>query len=133
MPLRWTANPGDDLRRRGIPALGHDFIDTGHLLLGLLRAETSMAAIVLRQQGVNLDACAESYVGFEPLRRRRSPLPLETAHTRAVEHPTLDEQAVQAAAFRLDARLARLQELVEGAIQTPGDLLRRLWRAAAET
>jgi len=40
-------------------ALEHAFIDTGHLLLGLLRVETSMAAIVLRQQGVTYETLRE--------------------------------------------------------------------------
>jgi ATP-dependent Clp protease ATP-binding subunit ClpC len=40
-------------------ALDHRFIDTAHLLLGLLRPESSKAAIVLRQQGVTYETLRE--------------------------------------------------------------------------
>jgi hypothetical protein len=98
-------------------ALGHNFIDTGHLLLGMLRVETSMAAIVLRQQGVELEPLREI------VRASAAPSPPiavapNTAHTRAVEHSNAwDEQVVQAAAPVLAGPLIRLQELVEGVVK----------------
>jgi hypothetical protein len=98
-------------------ALGHSFIDTGHLLLGLIREETSMAAIVLRQQGVNHETLRDIVrASAEP-----SPPAAVTSkrpQARAVERSnTWDEQTVQAAASALNAPLARLELLVEGSVK----------------
>jgi hypothetical protein len=97
-------------------ALGHSFIDTGHLLLGLIREETSMAAIVLRQQGVNYETLREIVrTSAEPPPATVTP---KRPQARAVERSnTWDEQTVEAAASALNAPLACLQLLLEGAVK----------------
>jgi hypothetical protein len=98
-------------------ALGHGFIDTGHLLLGLLRVETSMAAIVLRQQGVNYETLKEIVRGAAKPSPPSAVAP-KSARRRAVERSNAwDEREVRAAAPSLNAPLIRLQQLVEGAVK----------------
>ena len=99
-------------------ALGHGFIDTGHVLLGLLRVETSMAAIVLRQQGVTYDSSRE-FVRASAEPSPPSPVARKPARIRAVErsNPWDEAPGVQAAAPSLRAPLIRLQDLVEGTVK----------------
>jgi hypothetical protein len=88
-------------------ALGHDSIDAGHLLLGLLREDASMSAIILREQGASYDAVREIVrVSAEPTHRHPP-----------VESPSVweDPQPVEAAAPALMSAVLRLQELIGGA------------------
>jgi hypothetical protein len=90
--------------------LSHDVIDTGHLLLGLMREENSMSAIVIRQQGLNSETAREIVrVSADATHRRPQP----------VERPAVwdDLPPVQAAAPSLMVSVLRLQELVESAFK----------------
>jgi len=93
-------------------ALEHAFIDTGHLLLGLLRVETSMAAIVLLQQGISYETLRD-VVRSSAKPSPPSAVAPKPARSRAVERYAWSEQEVQAAAPSLSAPVLRLQELVE--------------------
>jgi hypothetical protein len=90
--------------------LNHDFIDTGHLLLGLMREESSISAIMIRQQGLNSETARE-IVRVSAEATHRPPRPVERPG--AWDAP----QPIQAAAPSLMASVLRLQELVEGAFQ----------------
>ena len=99
-------------------ALGHDFVDTGHVLLGLLRDENTLSSIILRAHGVKSDHVREMV--------KESPLPAHPATlwrsrfrgmVRAMGHREgrIELEEIEPAAASLKPLLTRLQALVEGA------------------
>src|SRR5437868_1941009 len=87
--------------------LNHNFIDTEHVLLGLLKLNVGIAANVLRRQGVDLQnvrRAVEEYVGPGPDVMVLSPIPftprvkaiLVTAHkeARALNHTCVGTEHV---------------------------------------
>ncbi|HUI81577.1 MAG TPA: Clp protease N-terminal domain-containing protein [Bryobacteraceae bacterium] len=97
-------------------ALGHDFIDTGHVLLGLMREEKTLSSIILRQQGVNYeelrDIVRESAAPNRPMVQRQDFRGIVRALGRQDAPGVL--QDIDAAARSLKPLVLRLQELVEG-------------------
>jgi ATP-dependent Clp protease ATP-binding subunit ClpC len=55
VPFSTAAKKALEMSLREALQLGHDYIGSGHLLLGLLREERGTAARVLAELGVNLD------------------------------------------------------------------------------
>lgn len=72
--------------------LGHNYVGTEHLLLGLLREEKGIAAQALAQAGVTLDAVRTSVA--------RHPMVLARAGTIAAPSPMAGEQGVTSGGLR---------------------------------
>lgn len=80
-------------------ALGHRHIDTGHLILGLLRVEKCMAAQILRQNGIEAsqfrevvrqsikarEASSEAETGPQPVKREVVAASMDPAVTKLAE------------------------------------------------
>jgi hypothetical protein len=81
--------------------LEHESIDSSHLVLGLLREETGMAAILLREYGIHSDSYREIVGKALP---PRAPAPL------AEQNPPL---SAAAAAPSLHETISALEQLVE--------------------
>ena len=81
--------------------LGHESIDSGHLVLGLLREEKGMAAILLREYGIHSDSYRE-IVG--------KTLPPRAAAPMAEQNPP---HSVAAAAPSLGETISALEQLVD--------------------
>ena len=74
--------------------LGHNYIGSEHLLLGILREERSVAASILMEQGMSLDAAREE---VEQLVKQKSTLPSTMTLLRQLDElARLAEQLSQA-------------------------------------
>lgn len=99
--------------------LGHDYIGTEHLLLGLLRDEETVAAKVLLNLGVHLDQSREalaSSLGLS-LNQVTSPQPAERAAPQRWFAPICDyPEAIKPALQQLDETIERLTLDMEEAV-----------------
>lgn len=69
--------------------LGHDYLCTGHMLIGMLRVNDSLAAKLLATAGVSLSLTemmfSHHHVGIRPIPTDNSPKPLMPKAKKAVE------------------------------------------------
>ena len=127
IPFTPRAKKALELALREMVHLGHDYIGTEHLLLGLVREGNGVAAQVLRQRGLELNQVRQEvigqlhgYEGGAAGRRGRRARP-------SGEGATLDEISRQLQA--LGARLTAIEEKL-GIEESPARL--RLRRIEAE-
>jgi hypothetical protein len=71
--------------------LRHEQIDTGHLVLGLLRVETSLAAEMLRENGISLETMRGLVGKNPPVRPIHAPPDPEIAPAAASLKPAIDK------------------------------------------
>ncbi|MFB4317368.1 Clp protease N-terminal domain-containing protein [Actinomadura sp. 21ATH] len=110
-----------ELGLREAQRLGHEGIDAGHLMLGLLREGKGLAARVLRDLGADLDELARAVVGALggqgpalPVEARQTPLP---GRTRDIG-PRLDAfagrlEAIEERLDRIERSIDRLAERLD--------------------
>jgi len=126
-PGRWTPGAYEALVRAGEEArdLGHDYIGTEHVLLGLLATEGGLAFRALRDLGVDRDAVLATDCMSHRPPRRPEPACLGVM-------PRLKQALEQASrlAERLGAGSADTEHLLAGIVAVPGamavEILRRL-------
>ncbi len=106
IPFTPRAKKALELALREMVQLGHHYIGTEHLLLGLLREGDGVPAEVLRQRGIELDTVRQEVIrqlhGHEVRRRRRAPWARSGG-----EGATLEDIARRLRA--IDARLAAIE------------------------
>jgi uncharacterized damage-inducible protein DinB len=90
--------------------LSHQYIGTEHLLLGLLREERCLAAVILRERGVEPAVVREEVLRMVAEDPRRGELPGRPGHTRMTYTPP-DDQRI--AAVFLDVSCRRLGQMTE--------------------
>jgi ATP-dependent Clp protease ATP-binding subunit ClpA len=131
IPFTPRAKKSLELALREALQLGHNYIGTEHVLLGLLREGEGMAAEVLCLMGVGLDAARakviESLAGFKPppltrrkMRRRQVRQAIEAWEHPAAASPNPERNervlheitAVLQENDRLHAEIARLRNLL---------------------
>ncbi len=126
IPFTQRAKKSLELALREMVHLGHDYIGTEHLLLGLVREGDGVAAQVLRQRGVELNRVRQEVIrqlhGHEAGTRRRSRRGAPSG-----EGATLEEISRQLQA--LGARLSAIEEKL-GIEESPAR--QRLRRTDAE-
>jgi ATP-dependent Clp protease ATP-binding subunit ClpC len=107
IPFTQRAKKSLELALREMVHLGHDYIGTEHLLLGLVREGDGVAAQVLRQRGIELNRVRQEVIrqlhGHEAGTRRRSRRGVPSG-----EGATLEEISRQLQA--LGARLGAIEE-----------------------
>jgi Clp amino terminal domain, pathogenicity island component/UvrB/uvrC motif len=139
IPFTSRAKKSLELALREMVQLGHDYIGTEHLLLGLIREGDGVAAQVLRQRGVELNRVRQEVIrqlhgheGREGRRRGRSArspgqgatleeisrqLQALGARLAAIEAKLgIEESPAQQRLRRIDAEIAKVRRQKESAI-----------------
>ena len=91
---------------------GHSLIDTGHLMLGLLRVEGCRAAVLLRQHGMDLEKLRKIMEAASP-QSQPPPKPASFRRERAVERPSIVPEETGPAAPSLQTAIHALEESVD--------------------
>jgi ATP-dependent Clp protease ATP-binding subunit ClpC len=115
IPFTPRAKKSLELALREMVQLGHDYIGTEHLLLGLIREGDGVAAQVLRQRGVELNRVRQEVIrqlhgheGREGRRRgrfARSPAPRSPGQGATLEEISRQLQALGARLAAIEAKL----------------------------
>lgn len=66
MPYTSRAKKALELAMTEARDLGHNHVDCGHLLLGIMREEKGIAAQVLHEAGLDIDAARSAFLALEP-------------------------------------------------------------------
>ena len=102
-----------ELSLREALRLGHDYIGTGHLLLGLISEGDGVAITVLDRLGANLDRLREQVIlELEAEPEDRSDVPGPPRQVQILRRPQLRWQspdAIQALLERIDERLSAIE------------------------
>lgn len=119
LPLSRDAKSALSHAAKEAKGLGEKFVDSGHIVLGLLRVEKSLAAEVLRENGVTYDRFRDlikDQVSEPPPEMRHGAW---MADDESVAEP---EKAIPvAAAPSVVTVVSRLEGLIEGAVKHLGD------------
>lgn len=103
-----------ELSLRESIALGHDYIGTEHILLGLIRESEGVACRVLEQEGVDFDRLRIDVVnllGLDPAKLKAPPKVPRRPRTGSCVHPAEDLEIRPAEGFRT-VRCRRCGQLV---------------------
>jgi ATP-dependent Clp protease ATP-binding subunit ClpA len=109
IPFTPRAKNAMELAQQESDALGHDFIDTEHLLLGLIR-EGGVAAQVLAQLGADLDSVRQQVLALTPHQSRTGVLGAPGRRGKRERERLLDEALARLG--KMDQRLTAIERWV---------------------